>query len=54
MKTWIRPAALSFGLAALALALLLTDWNPIRAAIYVLAWGLVTAVLFYAERRRIH
>ncbi|WP_433657829.1 hypothetical protein ACQPW1_39115 [Nocardia sp. CA-128927] len=52
MKTSIRPAALSIGLAVLALALLFTNWNPVRAVIYALGWIVVTALLVDAERRR--
>ncbi|WP_157184423.1 hypothetical protein [Nocardia niigatensis] len=51
MKRWIRPAALSAGLAAFAIALLIDSWNPARAALYALGWAIVTGLLVFTEWR---
>lgn len=51
MNRWIRPAALSLGLAVLAILFLINNWTPLRGVLYALGWAIVTAVVFWVEHR---
>ncbi|WP_280398245.1 hypothetical protein [Nocardia carnea] len=46
-----RTFALSAGLAVLAIVLAATNWHPLRAGIYALAWAAATGILYFADRR---
>lgn len=46
-----RTTLLLAGLAVLAGALLTTNWDPIRAVLYVLGWAAVAALLIWNDRR---
>ncbi|MET8649032.1 MULTISPECIES: hypothetical protein [Nocardia] len=46
-----RTAGLLTILAALTIALLSTDWHPVRACLYLLGWVAVAALLTWNDRR---
>ncbi|MET8776862.1 hypothetical protein ABZV58_17815 [Nocardia sp. NPDC004654] len=46
-----RTALLLVGLAVFGVALLTTNWHPIRAVAYLAGWALVAILLIWNDRR---
>ncbi|WP_216906550.1 hypothetical protein [Nocardia noduli] len=46
-----RTVGLLTILAALTIALLSTDWHPVRACLYLLGWAAVATLLTWNDRR---